>query len=123
MTPREAVASKLMQSTASMITRPAVGDCRAAASDCSPSESNSVPDALGRDDAPPAAVDRDGEFFGTEVRHRPALLVDDLDVHRDHVDGDAERRRRILIGPLRLGSRGSLGRGGRGVDQYRGGEN
>ena len=60
-----------------------------------------------------------GPRSGTEL----PSLVDHLNVDGDDVDAHPERRRRVLIGTLRLGGRGSLGRGDCRAGQDRGGQN
>ena len=99
MTPREAVASKLTQSTASMITRPRTVAVGPLDTDSSPV---SLDDSLCGDDAALAAVDGDGELLGPEIGHGLAVAVDDLNVNGNNVDRDAERLRRILISARRL---------------------
>ena len=61
-------------------------------------------------------------FLGPEIWNRPAVPIDDLDVHGDHVDGDPERGRLVLIGAWRLRGRGPLGDERRRVPQQRCGE-
>ena len=110
MTPRDAVASKLMQSTASMITRPSAGEDAPLDVIARLDLPGVAADTLGRHDAPPSAVDGHGELLGPEIGNRPAVAIDDLDVHGHDVDGDTDRRRLVLTGALAAWRASSPGR-------------
>ena len=107
-TPRDAVASKLMQSTARTMTRPAHrrrrrGRGRRAAGGV-------AGDALGQQDPPPPPLIVTVNFSGPRSGTGLPTAIDDLDVHRDDIDRDAEWRRLVLIGFLRVAQAAFPGR-------------
>ena len=123
-TPRDAVASKLMQSTASMITRPAVGEeapLEAIARSTPPGKSLPMrsADTTRRRRPLIVTVNFSGPRSGTG---RPSLSMTWTSTATTST-ATRKGRRRILIGTLRVGGRGSLGRDDRGAGQDRGGQN
>jgi hypothetical protein len=109
---REALASKLKQSTAMKTTRASAGTTGGPAV----AAARSALDQFGREHASSPAIDRDFKLVRPESWYGHAVSVDDLHVDGDDVEAGPERGLRFLGGVL--GAAGE--QGGCGEDEHRG---